>query len=88
MSNVQSGNASQTSNDSGAKNAKILPEPQMADFRAPKLPDFHSVARFGCGIPQNCQFGHFLPIFVQIISNISDISTHFSICTDFNLKCI
>ena len=70
------------------KTPKFRRELQMADFRAPKLPDFHSVARFGCGIPQNCQFGRFLPIFVQIISNISDISTHFSICTDFNLKCI
>ena len=52
MPNVQSGNASQTSDDSGAKNAKIPLEPQMADFRAHKLPDFHSVARFGCGFSQ------------------------------------
>ena len=35
--------------------------------------------------PKNCRFGHFLPIFVQIIS---DTSTHFSICNDFNQKCI
>ena len=35
----------------------------MADFRAPKLPDFHRVARFGPEYPQKLPIWRFLPIF-------------------------
>ena len=35
----------------------------MANFRAPKLPDFHSVARFGPEYPQKLPIWRFLPIF-------------------------
>ena len=35
----------------------------MADFRAPKLPDFHRVARFGPEYPQKFPIWRFLPIF-------------------------
>ena len=35
----------------------------MAYFRAPKLPDFHRVARFGPEYPQKLPSWHFLPIF-------------------------
>ena len=35
----------------------------MANFRAPKLPDFHRVARFGPEYPQKLPIWRFLPIF-------------------------
>ena len=58
--NVHSGTAPWTSDDSGAKNAKFPPEPEMPDFRAPTLPDFQSVSRFGPRYPQKSPILAFL----------------------------
>ena len=54
----------------------------------PKTPKFRLNHKWLILEHPNYQIFTVLPIFVQIIANISDISTHFSICTDFNLKCI
>ena len=43
----------------------------MANFRAPKLPDFHRVARFGPEYPQKLPIWRFLPIFSKKKSETS-----------------